>query len=61
MEAIKKSNIIPVSFKNNVQDQILLCWTYEQGELVGNSAYIKTLIKEDMDRKTRGTEKALDN
>lgn len=48
-----KSNIIPVSFKKTNSDQALKNWAYKQGEIVGVSSYIKTLIQKDMIKKLK--------
>lgn len=48
MEDKKRPNVLPVSFKNNVSEQLLLDWAYDRGELYGFSNYVKQLIREDM-------------
>ena len=45
----KKPTIVSLSFKDNVMDKMLLDWLEQQGEVIGKSAYIKNLIKQDMD------------
>lgn len=46
----KKPTIVSLSFKDNVMDKMLLDWLEQQGEVLGKSAYIKNLIKQDMDK-----------
>ncbi|WFD09032.1 hypothetical protein [Tepidibacter hydrothermalis] len=40
---------IQVSFKENVDDLRLYNYVKEKGEIIGVSAYIKLLIKKDME------------
>lgn len=49
MNKKKKPTIVSLSFKDNIMDKMLLEWLEQQGEIVGKSAYVKSLIKKDMD------------
>lgn len=46
----KKENLtVTVSFKNNITDKLMYEWLEMKSEIVGKSAYIKNLIKLDME------------
>lgn len=46
----KKSNKFIISFKENVQEIEIMMHMQEKAEIMGLSAYIKLLIKEDMEK-----------
>ena len=49
MKAKKNSTLVSISFKDNLNDKMILEWLEEKSETIGKSAYIKQLIKNDME------------
>ena len=45
----KKPNVETISFKDNVSDNMLWDFFLEKSAVIGKSAYVKQLIKKDMD------------
>lgn len=52
MSQTKKGNRFQISFKENIQEIELMTYMLEQAGIMGISAYIKMLIKKDMESKT---------
>ena len=47
----KNQNLtVTISFKNNLTDKMMYEWLEMKSEVVGKSAYIKKLIKLDMEK-----------
>lgn len=49
----KKPNTETISFKDNVGDNMLWDFFIAKSEVIGKSAYIKQLIKKDMENESK--------
>ena len=53
MREKKKATLVSVSFKDNINDKMILEWLEEKSETIGKRAYIKQLIKNDMENSNK--------
>ena len=53
MKEKKKATLVSISFKDNINDKMILEWLEEKSETKGKSAYIKQLIKNEMENSNK--------
>ena len=53
MKEKKKATLVSISFKDNINDKMILELLEEKSETIGKSAYIKQLIKNDMENSNK--------
>ena len=50
MKEKKKATLVSISFKDNINDKMILEWLEEKSETIGKSAYIKQLLLEQLEK-----------